>query len=470
MQPSAANTEANVLSILEMLPSASFIRRYIEHFRKRTEAHVGYQFCAALSCLTQTAPAMLAIPYGADLFSNSLFLLIGASGRARKSTAVTGARRILSDSDFGVPGAFKEAIIPSDIASSEGVQDMVFSKPRRLIAMEEFGEFLQKTSGAQHAAKRSLFNNLFDAVPLGRIRVDGKRKDRNENSTNPRVSAFVGCAPQYLVGHTRPLDWTGGFMSRWLTFYGDDERKLEPGPPDKEEIQLLVKLLQVKERAKTTPMLFCAGRTPSADALWQAWTKRTRNVIEGLKDDVTKAVLQRAETHALKIALLIAWDLGEAYLDGWRLTARALAPALRFANCHIRSVARIVEEIPTSEEAAERARVLCAIAEEPNATSRKVVLQTTDISSKQLRGHVETLHQAGLVSIHGSEDAGLVAYAKVPVNVARTDHYSALDLFEPDIAVVHDERAGETALAKMQLDVAVAGVEADSAEALDVEL
>lgn len=453
-----------------MLPPVAFTRRYVEHMEKRTEAHLGYQMAAALSLLTQTAPPQLAIPHGTDLYANELFLLVGASGRARKSTVVIGARRMLSDSDYGVQGAFPLAAVASDIASSEGVQDLFYRQPRCFFPMEEFGDFLTKTASPQHGQKRTLFNGIFDCAPMGRIRVESKNRSRTENSKNPRGSVLAGCATKYLIEFTRPLDWTGGFMSRWFMFYANDERKLEPGVPDKEEIQLLVKLLQVKERARVTPALFCSGRTPMAEELWKTWTTKTRAVINNqIKSEAAKAVLQRAETHALKIALLFAWDLGEAYLDGWRMSARALAPALRFTNMHIRSVARMVEEIPANEEAAERAMVLSKIEEEPESTNRKALLQSTNISAKRLANHVLTMMQAGDVTIVGSDDGGNVSFSRVPKKIAKSDHYDSLELWSPPAESVVNERGGETAIASLQIETAHAGVVADTAPAIWIE-
>lgn len=470
----SAKTEGKVREILALLPEASFARRYVAHMEKRTEAHLGYQLAAALSILTQTAPSHLAISHGADLFANELFLLVGASGQARKSTVVAGARRILSDGDYGVAGAFNDAVIPSDIASVEGMQDLVCAQPRGLLAMEEFGDFLQKTSSPVHANKRTMFNGLFDCSPVGRIRVDGKRRVRTDNAKNPRVTALAGCAPRYLLDCTRPLDWTGGFMSRWFMFYGNTERKLEPPSPNRDEIQMLVKLIQIKTRAKTTPRLFCGGHTPMAEEIWQTWTKATRKIVNGLKSENAKAVLQRAETHAQKIALLCAWDLGEAYLDNWRLTARALAPAIRFVNLHIRSVARMVDEIPANEEAAERFRLLNMIAVEPGMTPRRRLLQDSQLSMKRLTAHIETLYNAGYITIQGNPGAvggnDTFCYSAVPQALAKADHYDALPLWDPPAEAVTNERGGETALASLQIETAARAVEADAAGAPDEEV
>lgn len=470
----SAKTEGKVREILALLPEASFARRYCAHMEKRTEAHLGYQLAAALSLLTQTAPSQLAISRGADLFANELFLLVGASGRARKSTVVAGARRILSDGDYGVAGMDSKAVAHSDIASVEGMQDFVYEQPRSMLAMEEFGDFLQKTSSPVHAAKRTMFNNLFDCTPMGRIRVQGKQKARTEKAKNPRITAIAGCAPRYLMEYTRPLDWTGGFMSRWFMVYGTDERKLEPPTPNRSEIQMLVKLLDVKNRSRVTPSLFSGGNTPMADEVWQTWTGKIRSVIDGLANEHARAALQRAETHALKVALLLAWDLGEAYLDNWRLTARALVPAIKFVNLHIRSMARMIAEIPASEDDAERVSVLAHIEMTPKQTTRKKLLQDTRLNAKKLAGHIDTLYKAGYISIAGSDgDIGgsdTFCYSAFPQALAKADHYDALPLWDPPAEAVTNERGGETALASLQIETAARAVEADAAGAPDEEV
>lgn len=409
------------------------------------------------------------MPYSTDLYTNELFLILGASGRARKSTVITMARRMLADGDSGVLGAFPNAVIQSDIGSVEGVQDLLQHKPRCLIAMEEFGDFLQKTSAPQHAQKRTMFNQLFDANPAGRIVIGRRMAQRSEASKNPRVTALVGCAPEYLVSHTRQLDWMGGFMSRWLTVYASDERKLEPSPPDATEIATLVKLLQVKERTKSTPRLSCAGQTPLAREIWLHWVKSTRKVVDGLLSRTAHTVLQRVEPHATKVALLLAWDLGEAYLDGWRMSARALAPAIHFANVHIRSIIKIINEIPANEDEAERMQVLAAIAEDPGITDRRHVLRAVrTLNAKKLLGHITTLMQAGLITVHGGVESDSVAFSRVPTATARIDHHDTIPLWAPDAAIVGEERGGEDALVHLQAETAETTVAADAAAPLDI--
>ena len=462
-------TEADVRSILALLPPASFTRLYCEHMEKRTEAHLGYQFLAALSLITQTAPQQLSITQGTDLYANELFLLLGASGLARKSTVITMARRLLSDGDCGVDGAFPEAIVPSDIASDEGMQDLIQTKPRCMLAMDEFGNFLQKTVAPQHASRRTLVNQLFDAVPLGRIRVRNKQMQRTEASRNPRVTVLAGCAPEYLMSYTRRVDWNGGFMSRWFIFYPTDSRKLTPPVPDAEEIKVLVKRLQFKARTRVTTRLQCAGRTPLAEGLWNSWIERTRAVTDRLNSETARAVLQRTETHALKIALLLSWDLGEAYLDQWRLSARALVPALRFTNMHVRSIMRIIDEIPANDEAAERAAVLNAIAYEPKTTSRKQVLQAVKISAHKFKGHTTTLWQSGDINVYGADDGSAVSYSRIPRERARADAFDSLDLWDPPAEAVREERGAEDAIASIQAE-AVQKAILDDVIADDVEI
>jgi hypothetical protein len=99
--------------------------------------------------------------------------------------------------------------------------------------------------------------------------------------------------------------------------------------------------------------------------LWDEWEDVLRKRAEN-GETAVEAAIHRAAGHALKIALLLSWDIGTVRSgDPWSLEADILRCAIDLAELHILSVEEIAEGLATDRDMKDERKMYRAIADEP---------------------------------------------------------------------------------------------------------
>ncbi len=194
---------------------------------------------------------------------------------------------------------------------------------------------------------------LGNCGPVQRARANG-RVTRIEN---PRLSIMAACSIPYLEKHTLSEDWSGGFMGRWAVLYGQRTR-VDPDPVgDRTYVDWLVN--ELSRRATNANAGWCTGLNPEARKLWNAWyhdlnSRRLPSHVMGVRS--------RAPTLARKVALLYGWDFGQGMMgQDWEMGVDVLAPAIKFAELHIKSLVGLSGKIADHPDARLRRQVLQAM-------------------------------------------------------------------------------------------------------------
>jgi hypothetical protein len=279
------------------------------------------------------------------LRANLFTLLIGRSGEDNKSSALNVGNRILFQAAPDLIGDYP--------GSAEGLIDSLGNKPVQVIPISEFGRFLSQAQGGYFEQIKTLLADLWDSGPVQRARANG-RVTRIEN---PRLSIMAACSIPYLEKHTLSEDWSGGFMGRWAVLYGQRTR-VDPDPVgDRTYVDWLVN--ELLRRAQNANAGWCSGLDPEAKKLWHAWYHDLNN--RRLPSHVM-GVRSRAPTLARKVALLYAWDYGAGmHGQDWEMGVDVLAPAIKFAELHIKSLVGLSGKIADHPDARLRRQVLHAM-------------------------------------------------------------------------------------------------------------
>ena len=327
--------------------SDGFIRRFVEYAGDSTDAPLAYHLGVGLSVLSATAPANLGLWFaGGTLYAPLWCLLIGRSGRDRKSTAIRIGTGILRDASRDLLG--------DKPASTEGLIESLSVQPTQLIAYSEFGEFLSKTIRGYLNPMKNLYTDLWDNEPQQR-----RLASRVTRVDTPRLSMVAGVTPAYLDRYSEEPDWTGGFMSRWASLFATRERDII-NPPNLEPqraalVDYLTQLTQVPDAGR------CLGFTDKAAVRWVEW-------FGGLSEqhatvnEIKAGAIARAPIFALKAALLYSFDFGRAGRDPeWRIGMAQLEPAISFAELHLKSVEATAQFLALDKDMRDRNRVLQAI-------------------------------------------------------------------------------------------------------------
>ena len=367
----------------------SFLYNYVRWAAKQTDAPLAYHIGAGLAALAVTAPVNLgAMVAGPTLHANLFVLLAGRSGEDRKSTAAGMAKNLLQT---GVPG-----LVAPEPGSEQGFVDQLAEQPIQLVYYSEFGSFLAKAQGGgYYEALKTRLNEVYDGGTVGRKKANGK----GVMIENPRVTVLGACATPYLENYTTTVDWTGGFMGRWLVLYAHRERLYSRCPTPAPELTEWLKadLLQRVQDYGPLGAGPCLGFTPAAAARWDAWFHDINN--RSLPDMIVGA-RARVPTTAVKVALALAWDYGGVRGgQPWSIDLDVLEPAIRIAELHLQSVVALADHLVDSTEMRNHRKVLASLADGPRGYAD--LLRASHMGKQRFDQVLATLTSAELVEREG---------------------------------------------------------------------
>ncbi len=249
----------NVEDIRAAVPTRGLCRDYLRYCTRQTDAPAEFHLAAFLAALGTLVPPDLGIWHGGNwLYAHFWALVVGASGASRKSSAIDIATDILR-------AAAVERVADSP-GSVEGLLEGLQEQSQQLIAYSEMGEFLARTSRADHMRPlREEYTKLYDG------RSSGERlSKRSRPILNPRLALLGGVAPAFLEENTGSVDWSGGFLSRFCFLYGVRDRFIARADPDDAARTDLVRRLTA---VKASGVGALVGLSPEAHARWEVWSR-----------------------------------------------------------------------------------------------------------------------------------------------------------------------------------------------------
>ena len=376
-------TEAEVVAALRRLSPQHFLRKYVSYARRRTDAPLVFHLLTGLAALQTTLPNGFALAaQGSEHKLNLWTLLIGGSGRTRKSACVKLASGILRESEC-------PALASEDPESPEGLVEALKEKPTQLVVYPEYADFLSRTSQDGYMRPmRDLMLKASDGEPLSR-RLANKRKI---SAPDHNMSVLAGVNQQLLDSYVLRRDFTSGFMSRWLVGYGVREREYPPDLPDEPEARLeLVEWL--RDRYANFELPDYSGFDPDLTERWHGWALATERRGESSIMDSTYA---RAPAAARKLAALIAWGDPCVSREGiWRVTEDHLEAAISTAEMHLRSMEIVVQRLANTPEEQWMERVFAATSQDPgNPTPESVLLRESKLLDQKFDSVIRTLKRA----------------------------------------------------------------------------
>jgi hypothetical protein len=261
--------------------------------------------------------------------------------------------------------------------------------PSQLIPISEFGKFLASAQRGYLEPMKTLLADLWDSEPTQRKKANNKIV----RVEHPRLSISAACSIPYLEKHTLSEDWTGGFMGRWMVFYGERERT-DPDPVgDNTRIPFLTENL--KQRTMMTSAGWCQGLDPQAKELWLHWYNDISN--RRLPSNII-GIRARAPSMARKIALIYGWDWGPAgYNQPWLMGVDILGPALAATELHVKSLIHLSDVIAEHPDARLRRSVMQAIAQFNNIASLGQILSVLKMRKRPVQEMIDALLEEGRV-------------------------------------------------------------------------
>jgi hypothetical protein len=317
-------SESEAVSAIALLPNNSWLKTFVVHGSLQTTSPLVYHIGVGLAMLGVTCPLPYGTHYAGSLRANNFVLFPG---------------------------------------SAEGLIESLAAQESQFIPISEFGKFLSSAQRGYYEPIKTLLADAWDCLPQQRAKAARQGQRVVIRADNPRLSIGAACSIPYLEKHTLAEDWTGGFMGRWLVFFGKRERTMANPVPDMTYYQQLVDGL--RQRATAQSAGWCTGLDPVAMLRWEDWYTEVCN--RRLPDNIV-GIRARAPTLARKIALVLGWDYGAARNNApWQMGLDILEPAIAITELHIKSLVSLAE----------------VIAEHPDARLRRSIIRAIDVRGGQ---------------------------------------------------------------------------------------
>ncbi len=325
--------------------------------------------------------------------SHLWILLVGPSGDARKSTAVTLAT--------GVAGDLIIDQTAGEITSPESTFDWVSHHPDSFFIYSEGAALFSMFNASYWQQGQGLFPKLYDGVDMKKHLVAGQRSKKNPNPVpievtiiRPRVSLLVGVATSHLDA-ARSTDWTGGLIGRMILLYAERERHDPvPGKTNEAEKRRLHDLLAQEQKfvleqfAKNGGMII--GVKASAGKTYMDWSSQI-DTLQKTKGPKVRALYNRLPQHVLRVAGHYALSQGHNVI-----AMPAMQAAIEFGNFCVQSIDRIAELLTDDKILRTAVRLRDFLKSHPaEVVSYRMVMNSLSISEYGLKYAIETLTAAG---------------------------------------------------------------------------
>jgi len=265
--------------------------RYVEIMAPTTEAPPEFHFAAFLA-IAGILFAHTGLQLGGTTLYPTLYVLLaGSTGVTHKTTAATGALRILRRVD-------PELLVIYGLGSLEGILKDLENHahgPTALWRLAEFTSLLRKANNKATSTLTELLLNLYDRPP----QISSRTLGNPIKVDNPAVTILGDSTVEHLTETFSTTALTNGLLNRLSIFIGQrgDPIPFPPQPDNRHLNTLVADLEQARRKALTVkPAL-------SPEAL-QRWDDIYRGDVYPLQQKEGGEVFARAGDRILQIALL----------------------------------------------------------------------------------------------------------------------------------------------------------------------
>lgn len=149
-------TEQETAAVVNLLPSNSWLKKYVAHSYLQTVAPLAYHLAFGISALGVSCPADYGTRYAGILRPNNFVLAVGRSGLDNKSTALNIALDLIKKASPTSVGSYP--------GSQEGLTESLASDPTQVIPFSEFGKFLAAAQRGYFEPIKTLIADLWDCL------------------------------------------------------------------------------------------------------------------------------------------------------------------------------------------------------------------------------------------------------------------------------------------------------------------
>ena len=368
---------------MELVPGSGLFKDYIT-FTRSSEPPTVFHFFSFLTVLGACLKRNIWIPMGVagDIFPNQVTILVGPSGRVKKTTACNIALELgLLSGRLEMAGGEKatnEAIL-DDLADHKQAIGLVFAPElSTLLGRQKYNEGLVTT-----------LTRLWDCPPVFKLATirRGKKELREV------ALSLLGASNEVWLVNAIPDDaFTGGFMARVLQIYQKSSPRYFPWPPPTDET---LKKFLVKEIAQTE---VCRGPVLISEGIKKRFEVRYKAYRDANPTDARLAPFyERLPQHCLRLAMVLS--VAEAREHIIQIRQRHMDQAYDILEWVCRYLPKIYTFLGATNVGNDGRAIQELIIGHGGRITRELLVRGMGnrLSSKQLDDRIQTLEEGGLL-------------------------------------------------------------------------
>lgn len=277
---------------------------YVDLVEPTTESPVAFHLACGLTLVGCMVGRKVNLYHNSDrIYPNFFTLLIGASGNARKDTAIRRSLLLPQLRDMDDPDDRRKVRLPPfrvarDISSAEGLIQKLVEDNQLYLYISEFAKLIHN---ATRESTTSIMPTLMDAFD-NPFALEVNTRNKPLEATNPSLTIIAAVQPDILSRLVTADQEQSGFLNRWLLVAGKGVGP-RSSPPDLDEKR--ARDLYVRARTAIEGYAENESLRWSSNALpkWNEWYDATYDQGD---TPTERSMSQRMGTIVKKVALVHA--------------------------------------------------------------------------------------------------------------------------------------------------------------------
>lgn len=372
----------------------SFLKSYTDYAGRLTDAPPLFHLWVGIGLLAAALGNNCWVrAWGRRLCPNLWVILLAPSGIFRKSTAVNIGQGILSAS-------LPDLIYPSEWSFEALLQTMA-SKPAGLLPVREFRRFYQALGRDYAGGSKELLVDTFDnpEMDVRRTKLGGETKLQF-----PALTILAATTADWFERSLQQDDVGGGVLSRMTVIRAEQKGEWRglgaiSSDVDHQQRESLSAYLRRVNSTMRGQADYSEIKGP-----FNEWLRHYEDSWSGRCFPDLVGTVSRSGANALKLAMIFQADKAPATT----LTLDAFESARQMVEDINDRTARLLDDgLALSPDAKERKRVAEAIRHaHPDSLEHSAALRSLHLSAQKLSRHVETLVQAGEITVDTIRSGG----------------------------------------------------------------
>lgn len=286
-----------------MIPSNTFLDRYVQFAEKLTDAPVEFHQFMGYAVLSVALGKQIFFPFGGlNIYPNFYMTFIAPSSTFRKSTALSLGAKVIRKWKY-------ERIFPAEF-SQEKFIDILSRTPTGAFFFYEFKTLLGLLDRDYMQGTKAFLTELYDCPDFYSRQTKGTEVTLND----PCVSIISATTMNWFIEAIKQGDVEGGFLARFIFVLVNKKHKVMALPPAMEESELNKLVIWIEDIVKNIKGKM--SLSDEARKTYEEWFKKQCAFLDNEENQNFKSSAVRLQIYLLKFAMLNAIDSSRSIIIG----------------------------------------------------------------------------------------------------------------------------------------------------------